>query len=328
MQSVLAVIDLKAVRHNARLLSGIAGRPYFAVVKDDGYGHGAAEIAHALAANAAGFAVATAREGAQLRIAGVTHPILIFTPPLTREEAFRMAAYDLTASVGSLRTLRLVEPYGLAAHIAVNTGMNRYGVLPGEAGALARRAKGRVRVTGVYSHLYAPENDAIRARQTADFLRAEEAVKRVFPAARGHLSATGGVLAGAVSDMVRLGIGLYGYVPDGFEDPGLRPAMRVYATVCDVRKQYGAGAGYNVTDGAYADVHTLRLGYGDGFFRESGPCIGKLCMDACIAPGREKIGRRVVVLKNAAQYAAAHRTTAYEVLVAIGTKAERRYLDP
>lgn len=325
MQSVVAVVDLAAVRHNARLLSRIAKRPYFAVVKDDGYGHGGAEIAHALSGSASAFAVATVREGAALRTAGISGPILVLTPPLSAEEVLRMAAYGLTASVGSLGTLGLVAGKGLRAHIAVNTGMNRYGVVPAEAGTLARAAVGKAEIAGVYSHLYSPEDASVRARQTAEFARAAEEVRKVFPAAVRHLSATGGVLAGADFDAVRLGIGLYGYVPDGFADPGLCPAMRVYATVADTRRAFGNGAGYNLTEGTEGDLHTLRLGYGDGFFRESGPCIGKLCMDACVGRGKKQIGARVLVLADAAEYAALHHTTAYEVLVSVGSKAERRY---
>lgn len=324
MQSVVAVIDLNAVRHNARLLSRLSKRPYFAVVKDDGYGHGGAEIAHALSGSAAAFAVATVREGAVLRTAGISAPILVLTPPLSEEEALRMAAYGLTASVGSLRTMRLLYGKGMTAHIAVNTGMNRYGVLPAHAALLARRAQD-VEIAGVYSHLFAPEREEETKFQCAQFARAAGEVKEIFPSAVSHLMATGGVLRGADFDMVRLGIGLYGYVPEGFKDPGLRPAMEVYATVSDTRRAFGRGAGYNLTEGAEGALHTLRLGYGDGFFRESGPCIGKLCMDACVGRGPRKVGERVLVLADAAEYAARHNTTAYEVLVRIGTRAERRY---
>ncbi len=326
MPSIVAVIDLARIRANAAYLAEIAHSPLIAVVKDDAYGHGAPEVAHALEPHAAMFAVAAIGEGKALRVAGIQKDILVLTPPLTREEALNMAAYRLTASVGSVRSLHLCARENITAHLCVNTGMNRYGVRADRAGELARAAlRCGVSVEGVFSHLYAPEDQTALEEQRAAFSLACECVRECFPAAISHLAATGGVLAGVRADAARVGLGLYGYAPAGFVCPRLRPAMRVYATVSDARTPYGNGVGYARAQRRFEALHTLRVGYGDGFFRVGGLGVGNLCMDACVAEGRRPVGERVCVLEDAAAYAAAHGTSAYEVLVSVGTKAERVY---
>ncbi len=328
MQSLLAVIDLNAIRNNAARIMRIAQRPLIAVVKDDAYGHGAAEVAHALSGMVCGFAVSSVEEGASLRTAGIEQNILVLTPPLSREEALRVKAYRLTASVGSLRTLRLLEK-GTDAHIAVNSGMNRYGIAPDRAGVLADAAKREgIPVTGVYSHFYAPADENARGDQLRRFLAATLKVRERFPAAVRHIAATGGILSGVALDAVRAGIALYGYCPDGYSLTGLRPAMKIYAAVADAHRPVGRGAGYNVNPERGTGLYTLRLGYGDGFFRSFGPCIGTLGMDACVAKGTARPGTRKLVLSDAAAYADEHGTTAYEVLVNVSKKAEKVYRNP
>lgn len=326
MQSLLSVVDLKQIVKNAKCVRGYAKRPLIAVVKDDAYGHGAQEVCRALHGIASAFAVSTVDEGASLRIGGVEEPVLVLTPPLTCEEAERIRAYSLTASLASVRTLSLFSG-GFEAHIAVNTGMNRYGVRPDKISALLRAARGRgVRVTGVYSHLYAPADPQAVKAQTALFDRACARVRAVCPDCVRHLAATGGMLAGVGYDAVRVGIALYGYLPEEFAGKlPVRPAMKVYATVADARVRLGGGAGYNPAGGARI-LHTLRVGYGDGFFREGGlGSVGVLCMDACVAEGRARAGAKKCILSDAAAYAKEHGTNAYEVLVHVAAKAEKVY---
>ncbi len=336
MQSLIAAISLDTVIENAALLSRAAARPLIAVVKDDAYGHGAERVALALRDKAGAFAVSTVDEGVALRTAGVTGEILVLTPPLDEEDATRIAAHSLTASISSLSALRLLARAGwserIRAHIAVNTGMNRYGVRPERAGYTAREAeRAGVGVTGVYSHFYLPSDGVCRKRQCALFERAAGEVKERFPSAVRHLSATGGVLAGkeeAECDAVRSGIALYGYLPEGF--PGalaVRPAMKLYARVAQAFTFTEGGAGYAKAQKNYRKLHTLRLGYGDGFFRGGAPfAIGNLCMDACVSEGEARFGKWKCVMKNVSAYAAAHGTTEYEVLVALARKAVKIYV--
>ncbi len=325
MYSTLAVINLDRIRSNAALFSAAVRRPLIAVVKDDAYGHGAEAVAHALQPQVSAFAVATSSEGASLRVAGISSDILVLAPPLFPEEAFRMRAYGLTAALSSLRSLRLYGGEGGKAHIAVNTGMNRYGVRPERAGYLAKCARDAgVEVTGVFSHLYAPADKNAVEAQRARYEEGAARVREIFPNAVRHLGATGGGLAGECFDAVRAGIALYGYLPEGFSLP-VKPAMRVYAYVAEERAVLGGGLGYNAAPENASRAYTLRFGYGDGFFRAGGLGEGTLCMDACLRLGRARAGERRLIFCDAERYARAHGTTAYETLVSVGKSAVREY---
>ena len=327
MQIPVAAVSLGAVRHNARVLSERARLPLIAVIKDDAYGHGAEAVAHALCGEAWMFAVSTVEEGARLAAAGVGKDILVLTPPLSRSDALRAAHYDLIVTAASYPSLALCA--GMRAHLAVNTGMNRYGVSPQEAlGAARRAAECRVAVEGVFSHLYDPADAAARRAQERVFAECARAVRSVFPDAVRHLAATGGIFAGgALFDAVRPGLGLYGYAPQPFSCGELCPAMRVDAFVSQNTLPFGGGAGYGAAGRRYASLHTLCAGYGHGFFREGGlGAVGTLCMDACVREGDVPFGARVCILKDAAAYAAQHGTTAYEVLTCIGRGTRKHYV--
>ena len=327
MQNTLAVISLKRIRENARLVKGAAGAPLIAVVKDDGYGHGAERVAHALHGVADMFAVATIDEGAALRCAGVSEDILVLTPPLCLEEVLRISSYDMTASLTSFFVLKTalsaIGQYRipLRVHIAVNTGMNRYGFLPNKLGEALKRCA-PFSVEGVYSHLYMPASSGEIAPQVQLFEEAVSTVKATYPDAKSHLAATGGIVAGVRADMARAGIALYGYFPDGFEIEGVKPAMKLYATVAHNGVTVGGGFGYGLKEEGVNKAHTLRLGYGDGFFR-----AGKLCMDAAVLKGSGRTGRRKLVLGDVSTYAHLNNTIAYEALVNVTKRAERRYED-
>ncbi len=325
MQSTEAEISLSGIARNAEEVCRAAGRPLIAVVKDDGYGHGAARVAHTLSSLAAMFAVATVEEGARLRVSGVDVPILVLTPALTADEAVRAVRYGLLLSLSSADALDLVIRAGVPAeaHLAVNTGMNRYGFPPQGAGAACLAAKrAGIRVTGIYSHLYLPEDGAARAEQLALFARACAQAREVFPQITSHFSATGGLVAGEDgADMVRVGLALYGYQPS-YGTLSLSPAMRVYATVSQGSlTPVGGGAGYRRAERAYPSLHTLRYGYGDGFVRTGG-----VCMDACIEEGEGRFGERRLLFSDARVYAERHGLSVYEVLVRTGRGAVRRYI--
>lgn len=330
MYRIQAAVSLKTIRENAKTIKCRAGTDLIAVVKDDGYGHGAAHVAHALSGIASAFAVASVEEGAALRCAGIGEDILVLTPCLSVEEGVRLIEYQLIASVPSLASFRLLlcaEAIAMRrtrVHLAVNTGMNRYGVRPERVASLCKEAGGRVE--GMYSHLYAADDKQSVSEQRALFERAADTVKALCPSAVCHLSATGGALQALSYNAVRAGIALYGYLPAGFEgDLAVKPAMKVYATVSHRTRQIGRGAGYERSEGEYGRMHTLRLGYGDGFFRREGLGIGNLCMDACVCEGDAPFGERRLVMKDVSAYARAHGTSEYEVLLRIGAHAEKIY---
>ncbi len=320
MQSPVAVVSLSAIVRNARLLKRRAGAALIAVVKNDGYGHGAAAVAHALSGEAAMFAVATVDEGAALRCAGILSDILVLTPPSCMEEGLRAEAYGLILAAGSMRSLAFCRG---RVHLAVNTGMNRYGFAPQETGRACAEARSRgLRVEGVFSHYYAAADACARGAQNAVFEGCAARVRQHFPRAVRHIAATGGIAAGgALYDAVRPGLGLYGYGAEG-----VLPAMKVYAEVLHGTERVGGGAGYARAPRGAARLYTLGVGYGDGFFRGEGLCgTGPLCMDACVRQGDAAVGERVCVLENAATYAEKCGTTAYEALVSIGKGMRKVY---
>lgn len=324
MQNPLAIISLKRIRENAELVRRAAGTPLIAVVKDDGYGHGAERVSHALQGVAYSFAVSTADEGAALRCAGIDEDILVLTPPLCAEEALRIAEYNLTASITSFFVLKtaqaVVEKFGvpLRVHLAVNTGMNRYGFLPKKMGEVLKRTQ-NFNVEGIYSHLYMPSSQEDLRAQAALFEEAGERVKALYPNAVAHLGATGGLLAGVKTDAVRAGISLYGYMPKGFENTlGVKPAMKLYATVSHNGRTVGRGFGYGVMKEPVHKAHTLRIGYGDGL-------KGELCMDAWVRAGSGRTGRRKLLFKEVSEYARQGGISEYQALVSVMRRAEKRY---
>ena len=337
MQNNLALISLPKICANAEKISAAAGgTPLYAVVKDDAYGHGAETVAIALEEQVYGFAVATIDEGAALRVAGISKDILVLTPVLSEEEALRACAYGLVLTVSSLATLHILvrakERYSLfpRVHIAVNTGMNRYGFRTENLVQACREMKeAGIFAEGIYSHLYAPEDRSAREGQAQRFAAACDTARKYFPDILRHLSATGGILAGEEYrfDAVRSGIGLYGYLPHGFEGAlALSPAMKVYTHVVQSGTFTGGGVGYAVAERDYGALSTLRLGYGDGFFRAGGlGGVGKLCMDAYIREGSGRAGQKRLVLWDAEEYAGKHGTISYEVLCRIGGRAEKIY---
>ena len=332
MQSCRAVIRLDAIRGNAALLRAkAAGAKLCAVVKADAYGHGGAMVCQALAGVADCFAVTLVEEGVRLRLAGISADILVLVPPLSIEEAVRAALYGLTVSVGDGQDIALVSRAlagrGLTVrvHLQVNTGMNRFGFEEAPFAALCGEGLPPcMRAEGVYSHFYAPHDAAVTREQFSRFCAFRARAEQAFGRLTAHIAATGGVLAaeGYCLDLVRPGIGLYGYAPQGFARGGLRPAMRVYAQVAANRIYHGGGMGYRMRRPRGDVLAVVRCGYADGFFR-----CGRLCMDAAVEESPRKKYERVCVLSDADECARACGTISYEVLVRAAARAERVYVN-
>lgn len=342
MQKVRARIHLKSIRQNAAAFKKRAGVKLCAVVKANAYGHGAEEVALSLSGVADCFAVALIEEGLALRGAALDKDILVFTPPTDEAQAYSLISGGLVGSVGDLRTaklfLRVCEKYRLQArvHLKVNTGMNRYGMDIASLGKTCKLLQNTaVKVEGVYSHLYSPSS---AEGQRQRFLRAQAVCRRYYSKLTYHLSATFGALQGKAYafDMVRIGIGLYGYLPDGCEsfekELNLQKGMTVYALTMKNRTYHGGGAGYGdcvaLADGE--EFSLLRIGYADGVLRRKengllGENVNALCMDVCLQKGRKKAGDWVCVLADAEEVARKTGTIAYEVLCAATSRAEFVY---
>jgi alanine racemase len=317
-----AVVDLDAVEHNVRLLREHAGSAQvMAVVKADGYGHGATPVARAaLAAGAAELGVATIDEALVLRRDGICSPVLAWLHPPGTDFAPALEA-DVEIAVSSVRQfgeLRdAVERTSRTATVTVkvDTGLNRNGVgaaeYPAMLTALRRaQADGAIRLRGIMSHLVHgddpdnPVNDlqAQRLRDMQDQARHKGVRYEVV-----HLSNSPSVMTrpDLTFDMVRPGIAVYGQTPIPERgDMGLRPAMTLKCPVAMVRSvQAGEGVSYGHTWIAERDttLALLPIGYADGVFRTlSGRIdvlingklrrsVGRICMDQFVVdlgPGR------------------------------------------
>ena len=281
-----ATVDLDAIEHNVGVVRrAVAPAEVWAVVKADGYGHGAVAAARAaLDAGAAGVAVALVQEGVELRRAGITEPVLLLSEQPSAQ-ADDIVAHRLTPTVSSVGAIahlvRAVGAHrfvGYRVHVKVDTGMHRAGASPSDVPAVVDAIAGTggaLRLGGLYTHYAtADEPDSpVIAVQSARF---DEVLSRIRAA--GHVpdtvhaanSAAALALPHARHDLVRAGIALYGIVPG----PGvahlcgdLRPALSLTARVTWVREvAAGEGVSYGWRHRFESDtvVATVPIGYADG----------------------------------------------------------------
>ena len=313
-QGVLAeaVVDLGAIEHNVRVLREHAGRAgVMAVVKADGYGHGASRVAQAaLAAGAAELGVATVDEALALRTDGITAPVLAWLHPPGIDFAPALLA-DVQIAVSSVRQLDelldAVRRTGRTATVTVkaDTGLNRNGVAaaqyPSMLTALGQAvAEDAIRLRGLMSHLvYAdqPENpiNNVQAQRFTEMLAQARDQGVRFDVA--HLANSSATMSrpDLAFDLVRPGIAVYGLSPvPELGDMGLIPAMTVKCAVALVKSiRAGDSVSYGHTWTAQRDTNLglIPIGYADGVFRALGgrlevlingrrrPGVGRVCMD-------------------------------------------------
>ena len=307
-----AVVDLGAIGHNVRVLREHAGgAQVMAVVKADGYGHGATQVARtALAAGAAELGVATVDEALALRADGITAPVLawLHRPGIDFGPA---VLADVEIAVSSVRQLdELVDAVRrtgrtAAVTVKVDTGLNRNGVAAGDYPSMLTAlrqavAEDAVRLRGLMSHMvYADEPDnPINNVQAQRFTEmAQQARNQGLRFELAHLANSSATMSrpDLAFDMVRPGVAVYGLSPvPALGDMGLVPAMTVKCAVALVKPiRAGEGVSYGHTWIAERDttVGLLPIGYADGVFRALGgrldvlingrrrPGVGRICMD-------------------------------------------------
>ncbi len=276
-------VDLDAVRANVRYLGDLAGAEVCAVVKADGYEHGAAEVARAaLDGGATWLAVALVEEGIELRDAGLDTPILVLSePPIAAVPELLDA--ELTPTAYREPFLAVLDAAGrqraapIPVHIKIDTGMGRVGIPPGELDDRLRQiatADG-LDVQGIFTHLARADEPDVDTtdRQVAAFEAALDAAAKlgVRPPLR-HAANTAGTLRhpSARYDLVRPGIGIYGLSPSAEVDAvdhGLTPALHLlsevsYAKRVDAGTPVSYGHRWRAPDDGW--VATVPIGYADG----------------------------------------------------------------
>jgi alanine racemase len=357
-----AEVDLDAIAHNVGVIrSASAPAAVWAVVKADGYGHGALPVARAaLGAGCEGLCVALTSEGVALRQAGIDAPILLLSeqPP---GDASTIAAHRLTPTVSTvegidaLATQRVPE---LDVHLKIDTGMHRVGAAPADAGRLVARIDAHrpwLRLAGVFTHLAIADEPA--DPYTEEQLdRFDDVLGAIPPVPVSHAANSAGALSHqrARRSFVRVGIAVYGISPGHGVDHlcgELRPAMALKARVSFV-KPVAAGDrisyGLRHTFPADTTVATLPIGYADGVRRglsdvgsvlirgRRRPIVGVVtmdqlmvdCGDDAVRTGDEAVligaqgGERI----TAEEWGDALGTIGYEIVCGISARVPRRYL--
>ncbi|MGD9798152.1 MAG: alanine racemase [Acidimicrobiia bacterium] len=368
-RSARAEVDLGLVAHNVRVLvDTVAPAAVCAVVKADGYGHGAVAVAEAaLAAGARWLAVALPGEGAALREAGITAPVLLLSEPETWEGALDAGLTPTAYNADGIEALGRAAAERDAVvdvHLKVDTGMHRVGAPPASAVERARAiaAHPALRLAAVWTHCPVADEPAnpftdAQADRLDGVVAAIRAAGIDVPMVHAANSAAALVHPRLRLDLVRCGIAVYGLAPSpalrGVAD--LRPVLSLKARVSHVQRvPAGDAVSYGLRRATPRDtvVATVPLGYADGVPRRLGelgatvlvggvrrPLAGAVTMDQLMVdcgPGSTvAIGDEVVLLGRqgtgeipAGEWAELLGTIEYEIVCGIGARVPRVHLDP
>lgn len=358
-------IDLGALAHNYAFLRSRLqpGTRFMGVVKAFAYGSEAVPIARKLESLGADYlAVAFTDEGIHLRENGISLPILVLHPQPSglRELIARCLEPNLYSRQIFSSFLQAATSLGqkeYPVHLKFNTGLNRLGFLPGDLPWLAEwlQTGGALQVRSLFSHLAASDDLGEREFTSAQIERFEAlaAASEKFLHRRPlrHLLNTSGILnyPEAQYDMVRSGIGLYGYSNDPQTDRLLRPVARLRTRISQIhRVGPGDWVGYNKGYQAREPrvTATLPIGHADGIGRQYGrgrgqvfiggqgaPIIGNVCMDMTMVDvtGLDcREGDEVLFFgagHSAEAFAAGAGTISYELLAGISQRVSREIID-
>ncbi len=357
----LLEIDLGALEHNYHYLrSRLEPKTKFlAVVKAYAYGSEAGSIAEKLETLGVDyFAVAYVKEGIALRKAGITKPILVLHPQAIHfnkliENYLEPSLYSQKVLREFLEAAKRNNQVDYPVHIKFNTGLNRLGFPVDGINEIMACIKDRdeIKVTSFFSHLAATE-DLNEKEFTLKQIRAFKKIIPEFEEKLGyspikHILNTSGIInyIDAQFDMVRSGIGLYGFGNDPDIDRLLQPVVTLKTVISQIHKiAPNESVGYNraYSSDKYTITATLPLGHADGIGRQYGngkafvnvngkmaPIIGNVCMDMIMIDVTDiecQEGDEVVIFgkkPNADQFAAYAHTISYELVTGISQRITR-----
>jgi len=360
-QETVLEIDLKALKHNYEYLkSKLQPKTKFlAVIKAFAYGSDAIVIAKYLETlNVDYFAVAYTSEGAALRDAGITKPILILHPQsvgfkLLIQRCLEPSLYNAKVLNEFIKVAEKENQSNYPVHIKFNTGLNRLGFWENDVDYVVSKIQSSkaVKVKSIFSHLAASE-DLNENEFTNNQILSFEAISENFIKKTGfrpllHICNTSGVLnySKAHLDMVRSGIGLYGFGNSEKEDMHFRPIATLKSVISQIHKiEPGESVGYNrayISD-SFLQTATIPIGHADGIGRQYGngkgfitingakaPIIGNVCMDMIMVnvTGIDcKEGDEVIVFgkhPTATEFSETANTISYEIITAISQRIKR-----
>jgi alanine racemase len=303
-------VDLEAIAHNVRRVVEMVGPTVrvLAVLKADGYGHGAIRAARTALNNGARYVgVASINEGASLRDSGIAAPILVlgFTPAWQARE---LVLNTLTATVFDLDVAQALSQAGrelnrqVPVHVKVDTGMGRLGLLLDQVVPFVHELQRLPHLTleGIFTHFSVADSDPAYTQEQLDRFRrvlallAQDGIE--IPLVHAANSAAILTLPESHFDMVRLGIAMYGLDPSARVPcpPDFRPALAFKTQVAQVKTlPPGSFVSYGNTYQTKAEqrIAVIPVGYADGFRRaprhwgevlvrgQRAPIVGRVCMD-------------------------------------------------
>jgi len=363
-QETVLEIDLKALKHNFEYLKSKLqpNTKFLAVVKAFAYGSDAIEIADYLKGLSVDyFAVAYINEGIALREAGITQPILVLHPQPINFKALidnclEPSIYNSKILNEFIAIASAEKQTDYPIHIKFNTGLNRLGFSKNEVDSIISKlnTSKAIKVKSVFSHLAASEDldeKAFTLNQIETFKNiADNFTKQVGYKPMLHICNTSGVLnyPEAHFDMVRCGIGLYGFGNSEKENKHLKPIATLKTIISQIHTiEQGVSVGYNraFKSDALLKTATLPIGHADGIGRQYGngkgfvtingekaPIIGNVCMDMIMVNITNidcKEGDEAIIFgKNhtANTFSATANTISYEIITAISQRVKRLIL--
>ncbi len=360
-QETVLEIDLNALKHNFEYLkSRISTHTKFlVVVKAYGYGSDAKEIAEYLQNLEVNyFAVAYTNEGVALRDAGITKPILVLHPqPINYrtliERCLEPSLYNFNSFNTFLEVALEEKQQNYPIHIKFNTGLNRLGFNEADIEMIhdELESTSSVRVKSIFSHLAASE-DLNEKEFTNNQIEAFQTISKTFINTFGykpmlHLCNTSGVLnyPEAHLDMVRSGIGIYGFGNSEKENKNLIPVATLKSVISQIHTiEKGQTVGYNRAFKSDSKIRTatIPIGHADGIGRQYGNgkgfvtingkpayIVGNVCMDMIMVNVTNidcQEGDEVILFgkqPNAPEFAKTANTISYEIITAISQRVKR-----
>ncbi len=358
VQRAVLVKNLDILAQNSKT-SLVRFQGAIAMLKANAYGHGLVESARAFlqSKNCHALGIADFLEGIELRNSGIKKPIWIFSgqAPLTDEVISQCRKFQLTPILSNVSD---IQKYSRAAlrkdtprfHIKINTGMNRLGVEMSELGEVIKVIKSSKNCEGICTHFAQAllEDSALTRKQIRNFQFAYSLFSH-FNIPQIHAANSAAVLNQkllkqiAFTNIVRPGIGLYGYADERGIRAGLKPALKLKAKVIQSRTlKKDDLVGYDGTFKAHSSTNqsVLALGYGDGFHRilsnqkilirnKTTQILGRVSMDMLSINAFLKIGSWVTILgdghKQMEIMANQAETISYEILTSLTSRVLRQY---
>lgn len=363
-QETVLEIDLKALQHNYTYLKSKLNKDtkFLAVVKAFAYGSDACELANFLQNLGADyFAVAYIAEGVALRKAGITKPILVLHPQAVNfktliDNCLEPSIYNTKILNEFIAIASAEKQHHYPIHIKFNTGLNRLGFDENDIESVVSKIKetSSIKITSVFSHLAASE-DLNETAFTKNQIKSFKTIANNITNALGykpmlHLCNTSGVLnyPEAHFDMVRSGIGLYGFGNSEKENAHFKPIGTLKTIISQIHTlKKGDSLGYNRSfiSNETTKTATLPIGHADGLGRQYGkgkgfviingqkaPIIGNVCMDMIMVNITHidcKEGDEVIVFgpnHTAEKLAETANTISYELITGISQRVKRVFL--